>query len=108
MAGLNAAAATINAKAAAEKASKYVTDVNITAATRRVLATMHGAGNGIPTGVNGQTIVISPNVRCDRRRPRRRDRLGLHERDRHDRHGQAVLAMPRRHPAAKYAPSECR
>ena len=63
--GLNAAAATINAKPAAEKASKYVSDVTVTGAATpwpvrvTVLAT---AGNGIPTGVNGQTLVFSPNV----------------------------------------------
>ena len=65
VAGLNAAAATINAKPPGEKSSKFVTNVVVTGAATpwpvavTVLAT---AGNGIPTGVNGQTIVFSPNV----------------------------------------------
>jgi type IV pilus assembly protein PilA len=63
-AGLNAAAATINAKPNTEKSSKFVSDVTVGAGTPwpvrvTVLAT---AGNGIPTGVNGQTLVFSPNV----------------------------------------------
>ena len=63
-AGLTAAAATINAKAQAEKASKFVHDVTATAGTPwdvqvTVTAT---AGNGIPTGENNHTIVFSPNV----------------------------------------------
>ena len=64
-AGLNAAAATINAKPAAEKSSKFVVDITVPGAatpwpvTVTVAAT---AGNGIPTGVNNQTIVFSPNV----------------------------------------------
>ena len=64
IAGLTAAAATINAKPIGEKSSKFVTDVNATAASpwpiRVTIAA--NAGNGIPTGVNGQTIVFSPNV----------------------------------------------
>jgi len=65
VAGLNAAAATINAKPAAEKSSKFVVDVTVPGAatpwpvTVTIAAT---AGNGIPTGVNNQTIVFSPNV----------------------------------------------
>ena len=65
VAGLNAAAATINAKPAAEKSSKFVTDVNVTGAATPwpvVVTVAATAGNGIPTGVNGQTIVFSPNV----------------------------------------------
>jgi type IV pilus assembly protein PilA len=64
VAGLAAAAATINNKAQAEKSSKYVNNVTANVATPweitvQVLAT---AGNGIPTGINGQTIVFTPNV----------------------------------------------
>ena len=64
-AGLNAAAATINAKPAAEKASKFVVDVTVPGAATPWPVTVTIAatpGNGIPTGVNNQTIVFSPNV----------------------------------------------
>ena len=64
VAGLTAAAGTINGKPAAEKSSKFVTNVTAAVATPWninvvVLAT---AGNGIPTGENGNTIVFTPNV----------------------------------------------
>ena len=65
VAGLNAAAVTINAKPAAEKSSKFVRDVTVPgggtpwAVTVTIAAT---AGNGIPTTVDNQTIVFSPNV----------------------------------------------
>ena len=65
VAGLDAAAATINAKPAAEKSSKYVTDVTVTGAATPwpvVVTIAANANNGIPTGINGQTIVFSPNV----------------------------------------------
>ncbi len=65
VAGLNAAAATINAKPAAEKSSKFVQDINVTGAATPwpvVVTVAATAGNGIPTGVNGQTLVFSPNV----------------------------------------------
>ncbi|MCE9660500.1 MAG: pilin [Burkholderiales bacterium] len=54
-----------NGKAAAEKRSKFVVDVTVPGAgtpwplTVTIAAT---GGNGIPTGVNNQTIVFSPNV----------------------------------------------
>jgi len=63
--GLDAAAATINAKPAAEKSSKYVTDVTVTGAATPwpIVVTITAANNnGIPTTVNNQTIVFSPNV----------------------------------------------
>ena len=87
-AGLTAAAGTINAKPAVEKASKFVNDVTAAVATPwninvSVRAT---AGNGIPTGQNNLLIVFTPNVqkrgadgslaRCDR--------LGLRQRDERD------------------------
>jgi type IV pilus assembly protein PilA len=64
VAGLIAAAGTINAKPAAEKSSKFVANVVANAAapyqiTVSILAT---AGNGIPTGQNNNTIVFTPNV----------------------------------------------
>ena len=63
-AGLTAAATTINAKPAVEKASKFVNDVTAAVATPwninvSVRAT---AGNGIPTGQNNLLIVFTPNV----------------------------------------------
>ena len=62
--GLTAAANTINGKAQAEKASKYVSTVTADAVTPwsihvTVTAT---AGNGIPTGIDLQTINFTPNV----------------------------------------------
>jgi type IV pilus assembly protein PilA len=64
IAGLTAAATTINAKPAAEKSSKFVSDVTATAGSPwdvqvTIAAT---AGNGIPTTVNNQFIRFSPNV----------------------------------------------
>jgi len=65
IAGLDAAAASYNATPLAEKASKYVSDVQIPgggtpwAITVSIAAT---GANGIPVGLHGQTIVFSPNV----------------------------------------------
>jgi len=63
-AGLTAAGATINGKAAAEKSSKYVTNVTAGIATPWSITVVVNAtaGNGIPTGLNGQTILFTPNV----------------------------------------------
>ena len=111
-AGLTAAAATINAKPAAEKSSKFVTDVTATAGSPwdvqvTVLAT---AGNGIPTGQNNNTIVFTPNVNnaiptaaaqgaidwaCASATGTTAGNRGL---------GSVVLGSL----ASKYAPSECR
>lgn len=62
--GLDAAATTINAVATAEKSSKYVADYTVTVGTPwditcTVLAT---PTNGIPTGLPGYNIVMTPNV----------------------------------------------
>ncbi|MBC7513401.1 MAG: pilin [Herminiimonas sp.] len=62
--GLNNAAAAYNLGPLATKTSKYVSNITIAPATPwtitvQVLAT---AGNGIPTGLNGNTITFSPNV----------------------------------------------
>ena len=65
VAGLNAAAATINLKPATEKSSKFVQDVNVTGAATPwpvVVTITASAGNGIPTGIDGQTLIFSPNV----------------------------------------------
>ena len=63
--GMNAASVAYNAIPAAQKASKYVTDIQITGAATPwpIVITVKADGlNGIPTVVNGQTSVLSPNV----------------------------------------------
>ena len=63
--GLNAASTAFNAIGATEKATKYVTDIVITGAATPwpIVVTIKADGlNGIPTTVNGQTLVFSPNV----------------------------------------------
>ena len=63
--GLNAASVSYNAIPIAQKASKYVTGITITGAVTPwpIVVTIKADGlNGIPTTVNGQTIVFSPNV----------------------------------------------
>jgi type IV pilus assembly protein PilA len=77
--GLSAAATAINATPTAQKSSKYVLNYCVGAAVTTPgagLCTATGtianwvvsiaiaatAGNGIPTGLAGQTIVLSPNV----------------------------------------------
>jgi type IV pilus assembly protein PilA len=65
VAGLDAAAIVINARPVAEKSSKYVQDVTVTGAATPwplVITISATAANGIPTAVNGQTLVFSPNV----------------------------------------------
>ena len=62
--GLTAAATSLNAALIGEKASKYV--LNITgaaAAPWNINVLIAGnANNGIPAGLNGTTIVLTPNV----------------------------------------------
>jgi len=63
--GLNQAATAYNAIPAAQKASKYVTNIVVTGAATPwpIVVTIKADGlNGIPTAINGQTIVFSPNV----------------------------------------------
>lgn len=69
--GLNAAAAAWNSIPAAEKQSKYVSNVCVGGVGcppapgspwQVVLIVAASAGNGIPTGLNGSTLVLSPNV----------------------------------------------
>lgn len=63
--GMNAAAAAYNATPVNQKSTKYVSDIQITgAASPWPVVVMVSAtnGNGIPTGLNGRTIVLSPNV----------------------------------------------
>jgi type IV pilus assembly protein PilA len=63
--GMDAAATAYNAVPLAQKATKYVSDVQIAGASTPwpiVVSIAATAGNGIPTGLNGQTIIFSPNV----------------------------------------------
>ncbi len=63
--GLDAAASALNASPVSEKTSKYVSNIQVPgggapwAIEVSLLAT---ASNGIPVGLNGMTIVFSPNV----------------------------------------------
>ena len=62
--GLTAAATAWEAAPDAQKTSKYVQDVTIATATpwTITIAIDATANNGIPTGLDGQTITLSPNV----------------------------------------------
>lgn len=64
IAGLTAAANTVNAKAVAEKRSKFVQNITVTAGSPWDIKVFIAAtpGNGIPTSQNGRTIVFTPNV----------------------------------------------
>src|SRR5512137_20764 len=63
MTGMTNAATAWNARPAAETASKYVQGVTIGAANGVITVTIAAnAANGLPTGINGQTILFSPNV----------------------------------------------
>ena len=62
--GLTNAATAFNATPAAEKQSKFVSNVAIVAGTpwTVTLSLAATAGNGIPTGLNNNTLTLSPNV----------------------------------------------
>ena len=65
VAGLNQATIAYNAIGAAQKQSKYVTDITIPALGTpwAIAVTIKADGlNGIPTGVNNTQIMFSPNV----------------------------------------------
>ena len=63
LAGVTAAAATFNAKGIAEKSSKFVSDIQITAATGEiVITTATAAATGLPTDALNKTIRFLPNV----------------------------------------------
>ena len=63
-AGLTGAATAFNARPALEKSSKYVQDIAIdTAAPWSIYIQFEAsANNGIPTTLDGNTIVLTPNV----------------------------------------------
>lgn len=63
--GMNAAAAAYNAVASSQRASKYVSSVFITGSASPwpvVIAIAANSGNGIPSNLDGNTIIMSPNV----------------------------------------------
>ena len=62
--GLTAAAQSLMAASVAEKQSKYVTNITGPVASPwNINIVIRGnADNGIPTGVNGKTITLSPNI----------------------------------------------
>ena len=110
--GLTAAATAWEATPDTEKTSKYVEDVTIATATPWPITVTIAAnsGNGIPTGLNGNTLRFSPNVQgaaptasaqgaidwaCGSATVATASARGLGNR--------AAGTLP-----AKYAPSECR
>lgn len=63
IAGMDAVSAAWATKAVAEKATKFVADVVISASTPwSVTVTTAGAAAGLPTDAQGKTIVFAPNV----------------------------------------------
>lgn len=62
LAGVTAAAAEYNARAAAEKASKIVASIAINGANGQITVTSQGATSGLPTDAQGKTLIFTPNV----------------------------------------------
>lgn len=63
--GMDAAAAAYNAVPVAQKATKYVSNIQITGGVTPwpVVVSIAATGtNGIPSSLNGRTIIFSPNV----------------------------------------------
>lgn len=63
--GLDAAATAHNTVLSSQRSSKYVRSINITGAASPwpiVVAIAATSGNGIPTTLEGNTLVLSPNV----------------------------------------------
>lgn len=63
--GMDAAAAAFNAVPSSQRASKYVSSVFIAGSTSPwpvVLTIVASSGNGIPSDLDGNTIILSPNV----------------------------------------------
>ena len=60
--GVTAAATTYNAKPTTEKATKYVADMVIAAATGAITMTTAAAASGLPTEAQGKTLTMTPNV----------------------------------------------
>ena len=63
LAGVTAAADTYNAKAQAEKQSKFVDNIVVDNATGAITVSLSTqAGSGLPTDALGTTLVFTPNV----------------------------------------------
>jgi type IV pilus assembly protein PilA len=63
LAGVAAAATEYNARPIAERTSKFVADLQITAATGEItMTTTNNAATGIPAGGRNKTLVLTPNV----------------------------------------------
>lgn len=111
--GMDAAAAAFNSTSASFRSSKYVKGVTIVGGTSPwplVVSIAASAGNGIPAGLDGNTIVLSPNINgsvpsdssqgamdwaCTSATDRQASNRNLTNR--------TLGSLP-----AKYAPSECR
>jgi type IV pilus assembly protein PilA len=110
--GLTAAANALNSASTATKQSKYVTDYTVATDTPWGITVTVSAnsGNGIPTALNGKTLVFTPNVNkaaptdssqgaidwaCASETNKSAENRGLGSRN--------TGSLP-----AKYAPSECR
>jgi type IV pilus assembly protein PilA len=61
LAGLSTAVTLYNAKPTAEKRTKYVSNITVTA-TGVITVTLAGASAGYPADAQGASIVLSPNV----------------------------------------------
>ena len=61
LAGVTAVVATYNAIPLADKQSKYVSNI-VMGAAGQITVTMAGAAAGLPTDVQGTTLVFTPNV----------------------------------------------
>jgi type IV pilus assembly protein PilA len=62
--GVTAALATYNAVLAAEKKTKYVSDIKIAVATPyNIIVTTEGATSGLPSIAQGKTLLMTPNVK---------------------------------------------
>jgi type IV pilus assembly protein PilA len=60
--GVVAAANTYNDILAADKASKYVSDIRVSNLNGSITMTTAGTSSGLPTSAQGKTLVFSPNV----------------------------------------------
>jgi len=62
LAGVTIAAAEYNARPAAQKQSKYVSDLQVNGANGEITLTTAAAVAGLPTAVLSKTLVLTPNV----------------------------------------------
>lgn len=62
LAGLAAAVVTYNARPIAEKQSKFITDITLTATGTITITTAAAAQSGLPADAAGATLTFTPNV----------------------------------------------